>query len=96
VEDKLLVDFPQELLDVVITNKAVAGKTLRELVALDFARGVFLQKLQRAGEPMPFAPDTRIDRGDVMRIVGAKRDIDRAAKELGTLTGPRAPPTWSL
>jgi putative transport protein len=88
VEDKALIDFPQELLDVVITNKAVAGKTLRELVALNFARGVFLQKLLRGGEPMPFALETRIDRGDVMRIVGARRDIDLAAKELGYADRP--------
>ena len=42
VDDKALLDFPQEFLDVVITNKALAGKTLRELAAMEFARGVFL------------------------------------------------------
>ena len=33
VNDKALIDFPAELLDVVITNKAWAGKTLKELAA---------------------------------------------------------------
>jgi len=88
VEDKALVDFPQEQLDVVITNKSVACKTLRELAALDVARGVFLQKLMRGGESMPFTAETRIDRGDVMRIVGARRDVDRAAQELGYADRP--------
>src|SRR5262249_53228673 len=31
VDDKELLDFPAEILDVVVTNKALAGKTLREL-----------------------------------------------------------------
>jgi putative transport protein len=87
-DDKTLLDFPQEFLDVVITNKALAGKTLRELAALEFARGVFLRKLLRLGEPMPFTSETRLDRGDVLSLVGAKRDVERAAKELGYADRP--------
>jgi len=83
VDDKPLLDFPAELLDVVITNKDIAGKTLRELAALEFTRGVFLRKLLRTGVPMPFHAETRVDRGDVMSIVGARHDVERAAKELG-------------
>jgi len=88
VDDKALLDFPLEFLDVVITNKAMAGKTLRELAALEFARGVFLRKLMRVGEPMPFTAETRVDRGDVMSLVGARRDVERAAKELGYADRP--------
>jgi putative transport protein len=88
VDDKALLDFPQEHLDVVITKKTAAGKTLRELASLGFTRGVFLRKLLRVGEPMPFTLETRIDRGDVMKIVGAKHDVERAAKELGYADRP--------
>jgi len=88
VDDKALLDFPQEGLDVVITNKAIAGKTLRELASLEATRGAFLRTLLRVGEPMPFTPETRIDRGDVMRIIGPKRDVERAAKELGYADRP--------
>ena len=87
-DDKALLDFPQEHLDVVVTNKALAGKTLIELAALEFSRGVFLRKVLRLGEPMPFTTETRIDRGDVLSLVGAKRDVERAAKELGYADRP--------
>jgi putative transport protein len=50
---------------------------------MEFARGVFLRKLMRVGEQMPFTAETRVDRGDVLSLVGAKRDVGRAAKELG-------------
>src|SRR5438876_4117938 len=83
VDDKELLDFPIEFLDVVITNKSLVGKTIVELAGMDFARGVFLKKLTRVGEPMPFYPATRIERGDVMTLIGATRDVERAAKNLG-------------
>src|SRR5213595_1912961 len=83
VDDKELLDFPIEFLDVVITNKSLVGKSILDLAAMEFARGVFLKKLTRVGEPMPFSPATRIERGDVMTLVGATRDVERAAQDLG-------------
>jgi putative transport protein len=83
VHDKELLDFPIELLDVVITNKSLVGKTILDLAAMDLARGVFLKKLTRVGEPMPFSSATRVERGDMMTLVGATRDVERAAKDLG-------------
>jgi len=83
VSDKELLDFPVEFLDVVITNKSLVGKTIVDLAAMEFARGVFLKKLTRVGEPMPFSPATRLERGDVMTLIGAARDVERAAENLG-------------
>ena len=83
VDDKELLSFPIEVLDVVITNKSFVGKTLTDLAAFEFARGVFLKRLTRTGEPMPFSPATQVERGDVLTLIGATRDVARAAKELG-------------
>src|SRR5438045_7192324 len=38
VNDKELLDFPIEFLDVVITNKSVVGKSIAELAAMEFAK----------------------------------------------------------
>src|SRR6266513_2219076 len=83
VSDKELLDFPIEVLDVVITNKSLVDKSIVDLAGMDFARGVFLKKLTRVGEPMPFSPATRVERGDIMTLIGATRDVERAAKNLG-------------
>ena len=32
---------------------------------------------------MPFSPATRVERGDILTLVGATRDVERAAKDLG-------------
>ncbi len=86
VDDRELFDVPIQLLDVVITNKVFAGKTLLEIrnsEAAQEVRGVFLRKLIRAGQEMPFNPGTKVDRGDVVQLVGPVQVVERAAKELG-------------
>ncbi len=88
VNDKALLDFPVQILDVVITSKAVVGATPKELATREFARGVFLRNVVRLGQPMPVTFETRIDRGDVLNLVGAKRDVERAAKALGYADRP--------
>ena len=83
VQDRDLLDIPIEVLDVVVTNKAVVGKSLAELARGEFARGVFMQKLLRASEEMPVAPATRVDRGDVVTLIGPKPAVEKAVKEVG-------------
>jgi putative transport protein len=83
VDDKALLDIPIEFLDVVVTQRSVVGKSLVELARAEFARGVFLRTLTRAGQEIPISAMARIDRGDVLRIVGPKPEVERAAKALG-------------
>src|SRR5262245_1714988 len=83
VEDRELLSVPAEVLEVVLTNKEIAGKTLGELVtsASDagraFYRGVFLRKVQRDGMDLPMSAGLKLDRGDHLFIVGARSNIAR-------------------
>jgi len=92
VDDRELLEFPAEVLDVVITNKNLAGKTLRQIAESEQThrngRGLFLRQLIRGGQEMPWTPSTTVDRGDVLQIVGAKRDLERAVKDLGYVDRP--------
>src|SRR5262249_16366419 len=83
VEDRVLLDIPVETLDVVVTDKTLAGRPLAELGRLELARGVFLKKLVRSGEEMPIVPEARIGRGDVVTLVGTKAEVERASRALG-------------
>jgi putative transport protein len=88
VDDKALLDFPAEALDVVVTNKVLAGQTLSALAVQESARGVFLRRITRGGRELPITPGTRVDRGDVLTLVGAKLYVERAAEEIGYADRP--------
>jgi putative transport protein len=83
IGDLELLDIPIESLDVVVTNKLLVGKTLALLAQAPFARSIFLSRITRAGVEVPISPETRVDRGDVLRIIGPLPEVDRASEALG-------------
>jgi len=87
VEDRELLDFPVAAMDVVLTNKRLADLTLEELAA-EHGRGIVLLTLVRGGEEIPFAPDTVLNRGDLLRLAGARSDVERAGRALGYIERP--------
>ena len=83
VSDLALLDIPVDALNIVVANRLLAGKSVAVLAQEPFARGIFLKNIIRSGIDVPITPETRIDRGDVVRIVGAIPDVERAAEALG-------------
>jgi putative transport protein len=86
VNDRELLSFPGELLDVVVTNKELEGKTIKQVLDSPLGskgRGVFLRKLTRGGVEMPYGPNSKLDRGDVLTLQGAKREVEAAANAVG-------------
>ena len=90
VSDAELLDVPAEAVDVVLTNKAFNGKTLIELAKTDFARGVYLNKITRGATSVniPILAQTKVYRGDILRIAGPKAFTDQAVKNLGYADRP--------
>ena len=74
-----------DALSVLVNNQSLHGRTLTEIAERvgDAARGVFLRDLTRRGQEVPVTPETRIYLGDVMTLVGATHDVERAAAKVG-------------
>jgi putative transport protein len=87
VFDRELLDFPRSYLNIVITRKTMAGKSLFEL-AQQYGHGIMLYKIIRTGLEIPFDPGTVINRGDVLQVAGRKEDLERFAKKAGYLDRP--------
>lgn len=85
VDDRELLNVPVEGVDVYVSRKEVAGRTLAELARLPWARGVGLRKILRGATSVsiPILADTVIHRGDILTIVGRTQDTTVAAKMLG-------------
>jgi putative transport protein len=47
-----------------------------------------LLQLIRGGEEIPFAPSTELNRGDLLRIAGASRNVERVGEVLGYVERP--------
>jgi putative transport protein len=82
VIDRELLDFPIVTMDITVMQKNIVDKTLQELAA-EYGHGVFLNKLVRSSNEMPFEPGTVIQRGDILSISGRGPDVERTARDLG-------------
>jgi putative transport protein len=89
-----------EVVDLVVTNKQIVGLPLKEAVERT-RRAVFpnasrvgrlLQPVAmiRAGEPLPAYPETRLDRGDILRVLGPKSRIASVASLVGRVVRQNA------
>ncbi len=85
VEDRELLAVPVQGVDVLVTNKAVDGKTIAELAQMPETRGVFLRKITRGATAtsIPILANTTVERGDLFTIVGRTQETNTAIKLLG-------------
>lgn len=84
VSDELSRRIDMEVAEIVIGNSEFAGKTLRQ-IGKKLGYGLYLQSLFRAGEELPHLPNTKLEVGDVARVVGPPWCVDLASKELGSV-----------
>jgi putative transport protein len=84
-DDRELLSVPVEGVDVYVTSKEVDRKTLSELSRLPWVRGVFVRKITRGATAtdIPILPNTQLERGDIVTLVGRTQDIAVATKMLG-------------
>ena len=90
VSDPELLDIPVEALDVIVTNRSIAGKSLADLARLEYRPRRFSREAHASRAEIPIAPDTRVDRGDVMRLIGTVPEVERAVKAIGYPDRPTA------
>jgi len=83
IVDVELLNFPVENVQVFVMNKGVVGKTVHQLRAMDYMHGIPVQSIRRAGIAMPVYPAAVLEKGDHLELVGYKRDMEKAAKEIG-------------
>jgi len=90
VEDRELLDIPVESVDVLITSKALDGRELMDVANEPYARGVYLNSIRRGAMAVniPVLPRTKLNRGDILRVGGAKADVDSFVKAAGFADRP--------
>ncbi len=80
--DPLARDVPIEASDIRIGSRAINGKTLADLGRM-VGLGLQLKAMFRLGASLPILPDTKVQAGDVLRLVGPAFLFREAAIKLG-------------
>ncbi|MFD7863372.1 aspartate-alanine antiporter [Streptomyces sp. NPDC057682] len=82
-DDVALLGYRTETLHVVVSEKAVLGRSVEELRREPFMAGVYIEKVYRAGAEFPFRLSTPVERGDTLVLSGPERLVGPAGRELG-------------
>lgn len=90
VADHELLEIPIETVDVVVTQKALNGKTLIDIADLPFARGVFIDRIRRGSMnvDVPVQAQSKVYRGDIVTITGSKTHTEAVVNAVGYADRP--------
>ncbi|MGW4162676.1 aspartate-alanine antiporter [Streptomyces sp. NPDC004788] len=82
------LDTPLASSQVSLTHKSVSGKTLDTLTKEhpEFAdSGVYVTEVMRGDQVLPATPDTAVERGDVLTLVGARSGLGKLVAKIGSV-----------
>jgi len=88
VEDRDLLDFAVEKVDIFLRAKRFSGLTLRQLADMPETRGIYLRKITRNLVEIPILPETEILRGDLLTVVGSQSHVNAFAASAGYADRP--------
>ncbi len=89
VTDSELLDIPVASYELYVTSRAVAGKSLQDIVnTIDEARGVLLRGIIRDGRTLPVGTNVIVQRGDTLEVTGTEADVERLAPIIGRKIQP--------
>lgn len=90
IADKELLAIPIESIDVVVTSKKINNQTLIDVAKQSTARGVYVTRIRRGsmGVDIPVLAQTKLHRGDIVRISGSTKHVEAIIKEFGYADRP--------
>jgi putative transport protein len=96
VVDNDVLDFPIEVLKVVVTNQWLIELNLVEIRELPELRSVTARSITRGGEQILAGSSVRLQPGDVLELVGPQDAVERAVKMIGYALRPSSTTPLSI
>jgi len=89
VADSELLEIPVASVDLYVTAKAIADRTLREIADnVEEARGILLRGITRGGRTIPIGTETVVKRGDTIHVTGSEAAVEKLASVVGRMIHP--------
>jgi putative transport protein len=88
ISDRELIDVPSQTITVTLMKSSFADRELGDIAREAGARGVFLARLERAGQELPRSLSTTVQKGDRLTISGRAHAVERMGDLLGSVERP--------
>ena len=88
VADTKALAIPLDQAEILVTQKGVEGKVLKEFREEDFAGQLQVVRMERGGVPFPVGAETKLQRFDVLFVAGLRSAVEKAAGLLGRVARP--------
>lgn len=86
--DPMLINFPVKQAPVLLRNREIVGKPLSHLLSQKWMHGALVKEVLREGTPIEIEPTDILRSGDLITIVGPRKNLNRAADRLGHMDRP--------
>lgn len=90
VSDRVALDLPLDRAEILVTNGEILKKTREEWRALPGADHIQVLGIERSGVPVPIGSNTRLQRMDLVTVVGLKDAVSRIGQAFGRVVRPSA------
>lgn len=88
VPDARVLNVPLDQAEILVTKSEAIGKTLKSYRDSELSGQLHLQKIERGGVPIPVGLETKLQKRDVLFVVGLKSAVQRAADMIGIVARP--------
>ncbi|WP_297833574.1 transporter [Pseudomonas sp.] len=88
VPDARALNIPLDEAEILVTHRDAIGKALKEFSSSSIAGQVQLLGIERGGAPLTVGLETRLQRMDVLHLIGLRSAIDKATAILGKVGRP--------
>jgi putative transport protein len=88
VPDAKALNIPLDQAEILVTEKGMDGKVLKEFRHEEIAGQLQLTRIERSGEPIPLGAETTLKRFDVLFVTGLKSAVEKLAAKLGKIARP--------
>jgi putative transport protein len=88
VADAKALGIPLDQAEILVTNKSVEGKELREFRTPEYAGQMAVQRIERGGVPIPLSLDLKLQRFDVVFVAGIKSGVEKFGEMIGKVARP--------
>ncbi|PSC05567.1 transporter [Alsobacter soli] len=90
VSDRTALDIPLDSAEILVTNREAVKLTQEQMRDLPGVDQIQVTKLERGGVPVPIGRDTKLQRMDVVTVVGLKSAVNAVGEFFGRVVRPSA------